>query len=149
MFKTLYHCDRTAARHETGPAAQSRLAYLEHLACRRCHSAGPPGKCGRALSCCYLHESGRYESAGARSSSESRDGMGAPEVSQRDGIQFGAERKGISSHHLPLAALRRAVAGAGSSFNSASGRTRRVLSVDDSRARIGASDRNHRAEPTT
>ena len=32
MFKTLYRCARTAARHETGPAAQSRLAYLEHLA---------------------------------------------------------------------------------------------------------------------
>jgi hypothetical protein len=28
MFKTLYRCARTAARHETGPAAQSRLAYL-------------------------------------------------------------------------------------------------------------------------
>jgi hypothetical protein len=104
MFKTLYHCDRTAARHETGPAAQSRLAYLEHLACRRCHSAGPPGKCGRALSCCYLHESGRYESGGARSSRESRDGMGAPEVSQRDGIQFGAERK--ESRHITCRWLR-------------------------------------------
>lgn len=32
MFKTLYRCARTAARHETGPAAQSRLAYLKHLA---------------------------------------------------------------------------------------------------------------------
>jgi len=32
MFKTLYRCARTAARHENGPAARSRLAYLEHLA---------------------------------------------------------------------------------------------------------------------
>ena len=32
MFKTLYRCARTAARHESGPAAQSRLAYLEHMA---------------------------------------------------------------------------------------------------------------------
>ena len=32
MFKTLYRCARTAARHESGPAAQSRLAYLQHLA---------------------------------------------------------------------------------------------------------------------
>jgi integrase/recombinase XerD len=32
MFKTLYRCARTAARHESGPAAQSRLTYLEHLA---------------------------------------------------------------------------------------------------------------------
>jgi hypothetical protein len=32
MFKTLYRCARTAARHENGPAAKSRLAYLEHLA---------------------------------------------------------------------------------------------------------------------
>jgi integrase/recombinase XerD len=32
MFKTLYRCARTAARHESGPAAKSRLAYLEHLA---------------------------------------------------------------------------------------------------------------------
>jgi hypothetical protein len=32
MFKTLYRCDRTAARHEGGPAAKSRLAFLEHLA---------------------------------------------------------------------------------------------------------------------
>ena len=32
MFKTLYRCARTAARHEDGPAARSRLAYLEHLA---------------------------------------------------------------------------------------------------------------------
>jgi hypothetical protein len=34
MFKTLYRCARTTARHETDPAAQSRLAYLEHLAGR-------------------------------------------------------------------------------------------------------------------
>ncbi|HEY2472514.1 MAG TPA: hypothetical protein VGI45_32315 [Terracidiphilus sp.] len=32
MFNTLYRCARTAARHESGPAAQSRLAYLAHLA---------------------------------------------------------------------------------------------------------------------
>jgi hypothetical protein len=32
MFKTLYRCVRTATRHEGGPAAQSRQAYLEHLA---------------------------------------------------------------------------------------------------------------------
>jgi integrase/recombinase XerD len=32
MFKTLYRCARAAVRHETGPAAQSRPAYLEHLA---------------------------------------------------------------------------------------------------------------------
>ena len=32
MFKTLYRCARTAARHENGPAARSRVAYLEHLA---------------------------------------------------------------------------------------------------------------------
>jgi hypothetical protein len=32
MFKTLYRCVRTAARHENGPAARSRLAYLENLA---------------------------------------------------------------------------------------------------------------------
>jgi len=32
MFKTLYRCARAAARHESGPAAQSPLAYLEHLA---------------------------------------------------------------------------------------------------------------------
>lgn len=28
MFKTLYRCARTAARHENGPAARSRLAHL-------------------------------------------------------------------------------------------------------------------------
>ena len=32
MFKTLYRCARTATRHESGPAAQSRLKYLEYLA---------------------------------------------------------------------------------------------------------------------
>jgi hypothetical protein len=32
MFKTLYRSARAAARHENGPAARSRLAYLEHLA---------------------------------------------------------------------------------------------------------------------
>ena len=32
MFKILHRCARAAARHESGPAAQSRLAYLEHLA---------------------------------------------------------------------------------------------------------------------
>jgi hypothetical protein len=32
MFKTLYRCRRTVTRHECGPAAKSRLAYLEHLA---------------------------------------------------------------------------------------------------------------------
>jgi hypothetical protein len=31
MFKTLYRCARTATRHESGPAANSRSAYLEHL----------------------------------------------------------------------------------------------------------------------
>ncbi len=43
MFKTLYRCARTAVRHETGPAAQSRLAYLEHLA-----SGGATLNCLRA-----------------------------------------------------------------------------------------------------
>jgi integrase/recombinase XerD len=32
MFTTLYRCASTASRHENGPAAKSRLAYLEHLA---------------------------------------------------------------------------------------------------------------------
>jgi hypothetical protein len=32
MFKTLYRCARAAARHESGPATQSRLADPEHLA---------------------------------------------------------------------------------------------------------------------
>jgi len=32
MFKALHRCARTAARHEHGPAARTRLAYLEHLA---------------------------------------------------------------------------------------------------------------------
>jgi hypothetical protein len=75
--------------------------------------------------------------------------MGAPEVPQRDGIQSGFHREGISLHHLPLVALRRAVARAGSSSDSASGRTRCVLSVHDGRARLGASDRHYRAERAT
>ena len=32
MFKTLYCCPRTIARHENGPLCESRRAYLEHLA---------------------------------------------------------------------------------------------------------------------
>jgi len=32
MFKTLYRCPRTVARHENGPLAESRRHYLEHLA---------------------------------------------------------------------------------------------------------------------
>jgi hypothetical protein len=32
MFKTLYRCPRTVARHENGPLADSRRRYLEHLA---------------------------------------------------------------------------------------------------------------------
>ena len=32
MFKTLYRCARMTARHENGPPALSRLAYLKHLA---------------------------------------------------------------------------------------------------------------------
>ena len=32
MFTTLYRCARTAARHENGPAAQSRLAYPAQVA---------------------------------------------------------------------------------------------------------------------
>jgi hypothetical protein len=32
MFKTLYRCPRTIARHEDGPLYESRRAYLEHLA---------------------------------------------------------------------------------------------------------------------
>lgn len=32
MFKTLYRCSRTVARHENGPLHESRLRYLEHLA---------------------------------------------------------------------------------------------------------------------
>lgn len=32
MFKTLYRCPRTVARHENGPLYESRRAYLEHLA---------------------------------------------------------------------------------------------------------------------
>jgi hypothetical protein len=32
MFKTLYRCQRTVARHENGPLHESRRHYLEHLA---------------------------------------------------------------------------------------------------------------------
>lgn len=32
MFKTLYCCPRTVARHESGPLHESRRRYLEHLA---------------------------------------------------------------------------------------------------------------------
>jgi hypothetical protein len=32
MFTTLYRCARRAARHENGPAAQSRLAYPAQVA---------------------------------------------------------------------------------------------------------------------
>ena len=32
MFKTLYRCPRTIARHENGPLCESRRTYLEHLA---------------------------------------------------------------------------------------------------------------------
>jgi hypothetical protein len=32
MFKTLYRCLRTIARHENGPIYESRRIYLEHLA---------------------------------------------------------------------------------------------------------------------
>ena len=32
MFKTLYHCPRTIARHENGPLHESRRLYLEHVA---------------------------------------------------------------------------------------------------------------------
>jgi hypothetical protein len=32
MFKILHRCAHTAARHESGPAAGPRFAYLEHLA---------------------------------------------------------------------------------------------------------------------
>jgi hypothetical protein len=108
MFKTLYRCARTAARHENGPAARSRLAYLEHLAAGGA-TALPARERRCAVSCGCLHESGRYESSGALSSRGGRDGMGAPEVPQRNGIQSGADREGISLHHLPLVALRRAV----------------------------------------
>ena len=32
MFKTLYRCPRTVARHENGPLHESRSRYLVHLA---------------------------------------------------------------------------------------------------------------------
>jgi hypothetical protein len=32
MFKTLYRCPRTIARHENGPLHESRSRYLEHVA---------------------------------------------------------------------------------------------------------------------
>lgn len=32
MFKILYRCPRTIARHENGPLNEPRRAYLEHLA---------------------------------------------------------------------------------------------------------------------
>ena len=32
MFKTLYRCPRTIARHESGPLYESRRQYLEHPA---------------------------------------------------------------------------------------------------------------------
>ena len=61
MFKTLYRCARTATRHETGPAAQSRLAYLEHLAaggatmhCLRANA----GVLYRAAACMNLDDTG-------------------------------------------------------------------------------------------
>jgi len=32
MFKTLYSCPLTVARHENGPLHESRRRYLDHLA---------------------------------------------------------------------------------------------------------------------
>jgi hypothetical protein len=43
MFKTLYRCPRTVARHENGPLHESRRRYLEHLAAQgqRCTPSEP------------------------------------------------------------------------------------------------------------
>jgi len=63
-FKTLYRCARTAALHETGPVAQSHLAYLEHLArgsatihCRRANA----GVLYRAAFCMNLDDTSPVE----------------------------------------------------------------------------------------
>jgi hypothetical protein len=73
----------------------------------------------------------------------------ASPVSQRDGVRNGRDGEGVSLHHLPLASLRRAIARTVSCSDSAPGRTRCVLSVHDRRARLGASDRYHRAKRAT
>jgi hypothetical protein len=41
MFKTLYRCPRTIARHENGPLNESRRSYLEHLAAEAFSSSHP------------------------------------------------------------------------------------------------------------
>jgi hypothetical protein len=88
MFKTLYRCARTAARHENGPAARSRLAYLEHLA-----AGGATLHClrerWRAVSRGCLHEAGRYESSGTSGGRKRCKRLGTSPIPQRHGIQSG------------------------------------------------------------
>ncbi|MEA2817417.1 MAG: hypothetical protein QOI93_5138 [Rhodospirillaceae bacterium] len=64
MFKTLYRCPRTVARHENGPLHESRCRYLEHLAAQGAalHTiTGAPGVIYRAAIWMKLDESGPVE----------------------------------------------------------------------------------------
>ena len=64
MFKTLYRCPRTIARHENGPLADSRRLYLEHLAAQGAalHTIrAAAGTIYRATTLMKLDESGPVE----------------------------------------------------------------------------------------
>ena len=64
MFKTLYRCPRTVARHENGPLQESRRRYLEHLAAQGAalHTLrGAAGIIYRAAIWMKLDESGPVE----------------------------------------------------------------------------------------
>src|SRR5579864_664800 len=64
MFKTLYRCPRTVARHENGPLQESRRRYLEHLAAQGAalHTLrGAPGIIYRAAIWMKLDESSPVE----------------------------------------------------------------------------------------
>jgi hypothetical protein len=64
MFKTLYRCPRTVARHVNGPLHESRRRYLEHLAAQGAalHTIrAAAGVIYRAAIWMKLDESGRVE----------------------------------------------------------------------------------------
>ena len=64
MFKTLYRCPRTVARHENGPLHESRRRYLEYLAAQGAALHTISGRSWNHLSRRDLDEAGRIRPSG-------------------------------------------------------------------------------------
>ena len=92
MFKTLYRCARTAARHDNGSSCTVTTRLPETPRCGRCHSALPARERRCAISCGCLLEFGRHESSGTNGGRKHCKRLGASPAAMASGPE-GTEKE--------------------------------------------------------